>query len=77
MVEKPHDYVKTTYDVLCASANAVGPYTCLYENFRDRILGVEPAHPTQPATFEDAVIGQRILDAVRESDRSGGWIALD
>ncbi len=73
---KPHDYVKTTYDQLCASANAIGPYTCLYEAFRDRIRGVEPSHPTRPATFDDAVIGQRILDAVRESDRTGGWVEL-
>ena len=71
---RPEDVLRTTYDILCGMADTIGPYTCLYETCRDRILGAEPANPTLPATFEDGVAGQRVLDAVRRSDREGGWV---
>jgi predicted dehydrogenase len=76
MPPSPTDLVKTAYDVLCASANAIAPYTRPYEGVREQMRGNEPAHPTRAATFEDGVVGQRILDAVRESDRRGGWVEI-
>ena len=74
---RPPELLVTAYDYLCGSADTIGPYTCLYETFRDRIRGVAPAHPTEPATFADGVAGQRVLDAVRQSDRDGSWVELD
>ena len=71
------DVIKTTYDQLCGMADTVGPYTCLYEHVRDRIRGVEPANPAIPATFEDSVAGQKILDAVRRSNAEGAWVEID
>ena len=76
MPPSPNEFVETTYDVLCASANAIAPYTSLYTGVHERMRGNEPSHPTRAATFEDGVIGQRILDAVRRSDREGGWVAI-
>ena len=73
----PMDNVHTTYDALCASAQAIGPYTCLYTGVRERMEGKEPSHPTRAATFEDGVIGQRLLDAVRRSSREGGWVSVE
>ena len=72
----PMDNVHTTYDALCASAQAIGPYTCLYTGVSERMQGKEPTHPTRAATFEDGVIGQRLLDAVRRSSREGGWVSV-
>ncbi len=77
MPPSPNDLVETNYDVLCASANAIAPYTTLYTGVREQMRGNEPSHPTRAATFEDGVIGQRILDAVRRSDREGGWVGVD
>jgi predicted dehydrogenase len=72
----PSDLVETTYDALCQSANAIGPYTCLYTGVREQMEGKEPTHPTRAATFEDGVIGQRLLDAVRRSSREGSWVEV-
>ena len=76
MPASPTDLVRTTYDALCASATAIAPYTRLYQNVRERMGGSEPSHPTRAATFEDGVIGQRLLGAVRESDRRGTWVEI-
>jgi predicted dehydrogenase len=70
----PMDLVETTYDALCASATAIAPYTRLYQAVLEKMSGKEPSHPTRAATFEDGVIGQRLLEAVRESDRRGTWV---
>ena len=77
MPESPRDLIETTYDVLCASANAIAPYTTLYTGVREQMSGGAPSHPTRAATFEDGVIGQRLLDAVRESSREGAWVSLE
>jgi len=49
------------------------PYTRLAERFRDLILGraVPDEAPPTP-TFQDALAVQRIVDAIRESGRTGG-----
>ncbi len=70
-------FIETTYDQLCAAANNIGPYTRLYESVIETIQGRELTHPSPFPTFEDAVIGQRVMDAVRRSHARGGeWQAL-
>ena len=76
MPASPNDFVETTYDVLCASANAIAPYTNLYTGVREQIAGGSPTHPTRAATFEDGVIGQRLLDAIRQSSRDGTFVEI-
>ena len=76
MPESPRDLIESTYDVLCASANAIAPYTTLYTGVREQMSGEAASHPTRAATFEDGVIGQRLLDAVRRSSREGTWVSL-
>jgi len=76
MPASPNDFVETTYDVLCASANAIAPYTNLYTGVREQIEGGAPTHPTRAATFEDGVIGQRLLDAIRQSSRDGSFVTI-
>ena len=77
MPPSPDEFVQTTYDALCASANAIAPYTTLYTGVCEQMRGGEPSHPTRAATFADGVIGQRLLDAVRRSDREGGWVGVE
>jgi predicted dehydrogenase len=49
------------------------PYTRLAERFRDLILGRPVADDAPPTpTFHDALAVQRIVDAIRESGRTGG-----
>ena len=71
------EFIETSYDRLCAGANNIGPYTRLYQGILERMEGKEPSHPTPYATFEDAVIGQRTMDAARTSHAKGGaWQPL-
>ena len=55
----------------------LGPYTRLYETFRDRILGKPVAEDPSAATFADGVAVQAVLDAIRRSSREKAWIAID
>ena len=74
---QPTDFIQTAYDHLSSMANAIGPYSRLYQSVAERIAGKESTHPTPFATFEDAVIGQRTMDATRlSSSRGGEWISL-
>ncbi len=77
MQPQTHEFIETTYDQLCAGANNIGPYTRLYESVIETIQGRELTHPTPFPTFEDAVIGQRTMDAARLSNARGGeWQSL-
>ncbi len=77
MQPQTEKFIETTYDRLCAAANNIGPYTRLYESVLETIEGRELTHPTPFPTFEDAVIGQRTMDAARLSSARGGeWQAL-
>ncbi len=70
-------FIETTYDRLCAAANNIGPYTRLYESLIETIQGKTLTHPTPFPTFEDAVIGQRTMDAARRTHANGGeWQSL-
>lgn len=55
----------------------VPPYKRLFVEMLARILGVKPAIPERAATFADAVHGQAVLDAIRESARTGQWQEVD
>ena len=55
----------------------LGPYTRLYEAFRDRIQGNAVATDPRPPTFEDGFAVQKVLDAVRRASREKTWVAID
>jgi len=55
----------------------VPPYARLFAEMIARIRGEDPAIPERAATFDDAVRGQAVLDAVRRSARSGQWQAVE
>ena len=54
----------------------VPPYARLFAEMRARIEHGVPAIPERAATFDDAVRGQAVLDAVRRSARDRAWIAI-
>ena len=71
-VPPPFDLFSTTYDWLHATGIDRAPYTRLADAFRRRILGEPIApHEPRPATFEDGVAGQAVLDAIRRSAAEG------
>jgi len=72
----PGELMVTTYDHLHAAGFDLGPYTKLCELMRDRILGRATASDPAPATFEDGVAGQAVLDAIRRSSAERRWIDL-
>ncbi len=51
----------------------VPPYTRLFAEMKARIEGKAPAIPERAATFDDAVRGQAVLDAVRRSSKNRRW----
>ena len=70
----PAEFMKTTYDFLHAAGFDLAPYTKLFSLMRRRILGLPvPADPA-PATFVDALEGQKVLDAIRRAARNGEWV---
>jgi predicted dehydrogenase len=76
----PAELLSTAYDMLHSMGIDLGPYTRLYEAFRDRILGLErevPPGEPRAATFADGVAVQAVLDAIRRSSRERGWVAID
>lgn len=73
----PRELLSTAYDMLHSMGIEIGPYTRLYEAFRDRILGrPEAPDPVMP-TFADGVAVQAVLDAVRRSARERTWVEID
>ncbi len=73
----PAELLSTTYDMLHSMGIDLGPYTRLYEVFRERILGRPVADDPRPPTFEDGVAVQAVLDAIRRSAREKTWVAID
>jgi predicted dehydrogenase len=72
----PADLMSTAYDLMHSTGIDLAPYTRLAGVFRDLILGRPvPADPP-PATFADGVASMVVLDAIRESARSGTWVAI-
>lgn len=73
----PAELLSTTYDMLHSMGIDMGPYTRLYETFRDRILGRPVADDPRAATFADGVAVQAVLDAIRRSSREKTWVGID
>jgi predicted dehydrogenase len=72
----PSELMVTTYDHLHAAGFDLGPYTKLFEEMRDQILGRETAGDPMPATFADGVAGQAVLDAIRQSSAERRWVDI-
>ncbi|MEX2099871.1 MAG: Gfo/Idh/MocA family oxidoreductase [Acidimicrobiia bacterium] len=72
----PTDFMVTAYDWMHAHGTDLGPYTRLYEVFRDTIEGKQlPADPV-PATFADAVADMEVMDAIRRSVAERSWVEI-
>ncbi len=72
----PTDFMVTSYDWWHAHGTDLGPYTRLYERFRDVIGGAPfPTDPT-PATFADAVADMEVMDAIRHSFATRSWVEI-
>jgi len=73
----PADLLTTSYDSLHAFGIDLAPYTRLCTTFRDLIDGRPVPDDPRPATFADGVALMRVLDAIRASDRTRGWVGID
>ena len=72
----PAELLSTTYDMLHSMGIDLGPYTRLYQTFRDQILGRPVADDPRIATFADGVAVQAVLDAIRRSDSEKTWVPI-
>jgi predicted dehydrogenase len=72
----PADVLVSAYDLLHSTGIDVGPYTKLAEQFRARIEGGPGSADPAPATFADGVATMEVLDAIRESARTGRSVEL-
>ena len=66
----------TAYDRLHSMGIDLAPYTKLFSEMRDTIEGRPTPNDPVPGTFEDGVVLQRILDAIRRSDAEDSWERL-
>jgi predicted dehydrogenase len=73
----PGELLSTAYDMLHSMGIDLGPYTRLYEAFRDRIQGRSVEADPRPPTFEDGFAVQKVLDAIRRSSREKVWVEID
>jgi len=72
----PAELLHTTYDMWHSMGTDLEPYTRLFTRFREQIAGEpSPADPVA-ATFADGVANQAVLDAVRQSSRTGAWVTV-
>jgi predicted dehydrogenase len=72
----PAEFLHTAYDMWHSMGIDLAPFTRLYDVMGALIQGrTFPADP-QPATFADAVAGQRVLDAIRRSSAARERVAL-
>ncbi|MXO74313.1 gfo/Idh/MocA family oxidoreductase [Altererythrobacter aerius] len=67
------ELVQTEMDRWHTMGFDVPPYTRLFAEMAEKIAGREPALPERAATFDDAVKGQAVLDAIRDSARARQW----
>jgi predicted dehydrogenase len=73
----PADLIVTAYDGLHSMGIDMGPYTRLFEVFRDRIGGRDAsAFDPAPATFADGAASMAVLDAIRRSAREGVTVEI-
>ena len=75
-VPPPTDLLVTAYDWMHSTGIDLGPYTRLFETFRDLIDGKPvPEDPPAP-TFADGVAAMEVMDAVRRAASEHTWVAL-
>ena len=73
----PHeDLIQTEQDRWHTMGVDVPPYTRLFAEMRARIDGNDPVLPERAATFADAVVNQRTLDAARRAADRGSAEAI-
>ena len=68
----PTEGLGTAYEQGHAMGTDFGPFTRLAEVFRARIEGRATPDWPAPATFDDGVANQRVMDAIRASADQGG-----
>lgn len=73
----PSELLSSEYDMLHSMGSDLGPYTRLYEAFRDRIQGKPVPEDPRPPTFADGVAVQAVLDAIRRSSEEKRWVEID
>jgi predicted dehydrogenase len=73
----PADVLLTSYDLLHSTGLDMGPYTRLFETFRDLIDGRPIDDRPKPATFADGVAAMEVLDAIRQSAADQSWVTLN
>ena len=72
----PSDLLTTSYDLLHSTGIDLGPYTKLFETFRDLIVGTSIDGRPTPATFADGVKAMEVMDAIRRSADQREWVSL-
>ena len=72
----PSDLLVTAYDWMHSTGIDMGPYTRLFEVFRDMIDGKPAPEDPAPATFADGVATMEVMDAVRQAAAGRTWVAL-
>ena len=73
----PTDLLVTQYDMLHSMGIDLAPYTRLFEALRARIADPAAKLDPAPATFEDGLAGQAVLDAIRRSSAEETWIPVE
>lgn len=71
------ELVQTEMDRWHSQGFDVAPYTKLFAQVRARIEGRAPPLPDPFGTFADAVAGQAVLDAARQSNAERRWIEVE
>jgi predicted dehydrogenase len=72
----PSDLLHTAYDMWHSMGIDLAPYTRVFEVLRARIIGAPVADDPRPATFDDGVANQIVMDAIRASSAARSWVAL-
>ncbi|GLV24420.1 hypothetical protein [Sphingobium sp. Cam5-1] len=70
------ELIRTAMDRWHTSGFDIPPYARLFGEMKARIEGREPTLPERAATFDDAVRGQAVPDAIRLSSRRSQWQAI-
>lgn len=68
------DLIQTEMDRWHTMGFDVPPYARLFSELKAHIEGREPSIAERAATFDDAVRGQAVLDAIRQSATSRAWV---
>jgi predicted dehydrogenase len=73
----PSELLVTTYDMWHSMGIDLTPYARLFRHLAAAVTGEDVPDDPAPATFVDGVAGQAVLDAIRRSASSPGWVTID